>query len=80
MKKFKKAKSGTTKLLMSVRKMPPSYHTLPGENFSVNDSEVVKWLMSQPGVRNFIFSKMSVYGLIEYDPTTQKWRGVDYGK
>lgn len=78
MNKNQKNKAGTTKMLNAVRGMPPLFHKHPGKEFDFEKSDVVQWLLRQDGVRNFIFSKMSAYGLIKYNSNTGKWYGVDY--
>lgn len=65
-------------MLNAVRNMPPLPHALQGEEFNIKKSEVVKWLLAQPGVMNFVFNKMSVYKIIKYNQATGKWQGVDY--
>lgn len=80
MKKYKSKLPGTTKMLTAVKIMPPHYHTVPGEKFNFDNSEVVNWLLEQDGVKNFIFSKMKEYGLIVYDPNRGMWQGIDYVK
>lgn len=61
--------------LSVARKMPPLYHSLPGENFDIFKSEVIKWLVSQPEILQYLFDKAKEY--CEYDPVTEKWRGKD---
>lgn len=63
------------------KKMPPLKHSL-GEDFDPRNSEVVKWLISQPEILNYIFDAVRGNGRREspiiYDPKTKTWRGVDY--
>lgn len=66
------------KHLRIAKKMPPLYHTLPGEKFELEKSEVVKWLISQPDLLDFIFDRVKKHGHIIYNPETGKWHGVDY--
>lgn len=66
-----------SKLLGIARIMPPCYHTLPGEDFDIKKSEVVKWLISQPEILNFLWNHIKSSGDVIYDPQTGLWQGVD---
>lgn len=64
-----------------VRTMPPLSHRTPNDIFFIEDSEVVAWLVRQPEVLQFLFDRVRTgtgLGLIEYDPDTKMWVGVDY--
>lgn len=60
--------------------MPPLRHSAPGEPFDIEDSEVARWLCSQPSIMQYVFDKVSSCGkgmrFIEYDPATGLWEGV----
>ena len=72
-------KQKVSKLLDVVKKMPPLYHTLPGEEFDLSKSEVVQWLIRQPDILSYIANRITGIGkLIVYDRETGKWKGVDY--
>lgn len=60
------------------RKLPPSYHKLPGQDFDLKKSEAVKWLIDQPEVLNFVMDIMNKSEAIVYDKVTGKWQGIDY--
>lgn len=60
------------------KKMPPLYHTLPGQDFWYSDSEVLKWIASQPILLNWVKDQLKTAGYITYDRETGKWTGVDY--
>lgn len=60
------------------RKMPPLYHTLPGQDFDYDKSEVLKWIASQPVMLNFVRDQLNSAGYISYNPDTGQWMGVDY--
>ncbi|GED34011.1 hypothetical protein P9G84_22470 [Brevibacillus centrosporus] len=60
------------------RNLPPSYHKLPGEEYDVRKSEIVQWLIQQPSILEFLWDQFKQSGEIVYDPSTGKWRGVDY--
>lgn len=66
----------TSKLLDVVRTMPPLHHTIAVEPFCIQQSEVVKWLISQPEALQFLFEKAKP--LMVYDKVTNTWRGVEY--
>lgn len=70
------------KHLEVAKKMPPLYHKLPGEEFDIAKSEVVKWLITQPEIMQFIMDRVAnraeASRLITYDPDTGKWQGVEY--
>jgi len=57
-----------------VREMPPLRHSIPGEPFRMENSEVVKWLLRQPEVLQYLFDKAKVY--LVYDAATGTWRGT----
>lgn len=64
--------------MQCARKMPPLYHTMPGEKFDIRKSHVVKWLIREPDIMQKIFDIASSQKLIKYDVTTKKWKGVDF--
>lgn len=59
------------------KQMPPLHHTMPGEEFDITKSEVVKWLISQPEIMQLIFNAVKGKYIV-YDKVTGTWRGVDY--
>ena len=59
------------------KKMPPLYHTLPGQDFWYSDSEVLKWIANQPILLN-LKDQLKTAGYITYDRETGKWTGIDY--
>ncbi len=68
----------TDKRLCVLRYMPPLHHKLPGKDFDIRSSEVINWLIRNPNVLGYLWSKVSMSRLIEYDPDTGTWKGVDY--
>lgn len=72
------------KFLEAAKRMPPLYHTLPNEEFDINKSEVIKWLMNQEDTKQFIcdriMNRSKVLKPIEYNSKTGKWQGVEYDK
>lgn len=88
-KKCKKIKTGSDfmldhiwryqrKLLSAGKKLPPSYHKLPNQEFDMRKSEVAKWLLEQPEILSFVMEIMKKSEMIFYDPETGKWQGVDW--
>lgn len=67
-----------SKLLDVAKKMPPLYHTLPGEEFDIEKSEIAKWLIQQPEILQYIFNRINGSAYIRYNSETGKWEGVDY--
>lgn len=78
-KRCKMSKNKVSKLLDVAKRMPPLYHTLPGEEFDVSKSEVIQWLIRQPDILSYISNRVRGDSkLIVYDRETGKWQGVDY--
>lgn len=71
-------KKKRSKKLMVARNLPPSFHRIPGEDYSVKKSEVIQWLIQRPSILEYLWDNIKQSGDIEYDPVTQKWQGVDY--
>ncbi|RDW21049.1 hypothetical protein CWR48_04205 [Oceanobacillus arenosus] len=63
---------------MVATNMPPLYHKLPGEKYSRNNSEVLKWLSERPGLIEYIFDQASNAKEIYYNPATGRWQGADW--
>lgn len=78
MKEDEKMKKCRSKKLSVARNMPPMYHTIPGQNFDITQSEVLKWLISQPEILNYIWDNIKNSGDVFYNAVTGKWCGVDY--
>ena len=58
-------------------KMPPLRHST-GEVFDMDKSEVMNWLLAQPGVKQLLFDKISQPGIIIFNKTTGTWQGRDF--
>jgi hypothetical protein len=65
------------KPIASVLTMPPRRHSIPGQPFDIERSEVVRWLLSQPEVTRWVFDVARSRGWIVYDRATGTWRGRD---
>ena len=66
--------------LAPARNMPPLYHTLPDGQFDIMKSEVVNYLVRIPEIRQKIFDMAMNHGVIQYDPYTRIWKGVNWDK
>ena len=67
-----------SKKLDIARKLPPSYHKFPGEQYDAEKSEVIEWLIQQPSILEFLWDQFKQSSDIVYNPETGKWQGVDY--
>lgn len=65
-------------MLDVARTMPPLRHSIPGKEFNIKNSEVVKWLLENPVVWNYVWNNVKESGAVSYDSDTGKWQGVDY--
>ena len=65
-------------LFKSMAKMPPLRHAIPGKLFSLEKSEVIKWLVSIPAAQIYLFNRAKDSGAIVYDSDTGTWRGSRY--
>lgn len=73
-----KLKKRRSKLLEVARKLPPSYHTIPGQEFDVNKSEVINWLIEQPEILNYLWNNIKQSSYVFYDSETGTWTGIDW--
>lgn len=64
--------------LMVARNLPPSYHKLPDQDYSVKNSEVIQWLIQRPSILEFVWDQIKNSDDVKYDPETGKWQGVDW--
>lgn len=60
--------------------MPPLPHSVAGQVFDIENSEVVKWLISQPQLKQWIFDKAVGSERIKYNGESGLWCGVPRGK
>ena len=67
-------KKNYDKRLDAFREMPELYHTIPGEEYDAERSEVLDWIREQPKLLDWLRDVARYKGLIEY--TDGKWRGV----
>ncbi len=73
-------KQKRSQLLNVARKMPPLFHTIPGQAFDILQSQVLLWLIKQPDILNFIWNNIKQSGDVFYDPKSGKWQGTDCEK
>lgn len=66
------------KILEIVKRMPLLRHSIPGEDFDIQKSEVMKWIMQSPAAWNYIWNNIKQSGAVIYDSDTGTWQGVDY--
>lgn len=67
-----------SRLLNIAKKMPPLKHSIPGEEFDIQNSEVLKWILQNPEAWNYIWNNIKQAGVIVFDSATETWQGVDY--
>lgn len=75
---MKKRTKGRQAIVEVAKKMPPLYHTIPGEDFSLRKSRVLWWLTKQPEVLEDVWNLVKQSGAVKYDPNTKKWRGTEF--
>ena len=71
-------KKQPSKKLEFLRHMPPLRHSIPGREFDIMKSEVMDWIMAQPEIREYVFTKVTNFGSITFNNSTKTWQGVDY--
>lgn len=75
--KNKKQKRRSEKLLVA-KTMPLLYHTLPGEEFDNDKSQVYAWIKNQPDLIHWLWRQLGSAGYIVYNSRTGQWKGADY--
>ena len=56
--------------------MPALKHWDRSGPFDISKSEAVRWLLSQPEIQAYVFSKMRGSKAIAFDPASGTWRGT----
>jgi hypothetical protein len=56
--------------------MPELSHYDGFGRFDINESAVVRWLIAQPDVKQWIFGMMKARHLIRFDSSKRTWQGV----
>lgn len=67
-----------SKNLEVAKYMPPLRHSIPGQEFDINKSEVVQWLLKQPDILNYIWNNIKNSEDVIYNTSAGKWQGIDY--
>lgn len=72
-------KGEASKQLQCAAKMPALQHKVSddGEKFDIFKSEVSRWLLQQPEIMQYVFTRIKNSGLIIYDPESKLWYGRD---
>lgn len=45
--------------------------------FDIYRSEAVCWIVKQPEILSYLWSKIQSTGAVTFDPTTQTWSGIN---
>jgi hypothetical protein len=69
-------KETETAMYRAASRMPPLSHWPAGRTFDIMRSEVCKWMIEQPEIRQTIFNMAKRHGMIVFDLDTKTWRGV----
>lgn len=64
-----------SKHLLCVSDMPALRHK-PGKQYRVEDSEVVAWLVKQPGVLEWLWNRVAKTGIIAFNDELGAWQGI----
>jgi hypothetical protein len=68
------------KRLLIAKQMPELKHKAGEGSFDITKSEVLKWLIQQPDILNYLMDQVKDKGLIKYNPERGTWYGVNYVK
>jgi len=66
-----------TKFKELVSTMPPLKHDSGSVPFDINQSQAFNWIISQPGVKQWIWERFRGTGRIEYDAELKLWKGIN---
>lgn len=55
--------------------MPALRHSVEGEVFDIENSAVVQWVLSQRGVKEWLFNRIAGSGRIVYNEVSKCWAG-----
>lgn len=73
-------KNRISKKLDIAKQMPALYHKLPDREFSVENSQVIKWAIEQPNILSYLWDRIKQSGYVNYDPKSGKWKGVNHDR
>ena len=65
----------TTEFYAKVTSMPSLRHVDEDGAYRIEKSEVLKWLLAQPEVQDWVFFRMKDANVIKYDDLTRTWSG-----
>jgi len=67
-----------SKAFQTAARMPRGMVHNPDRNalFDIMQSEAVAWLIQQPEIVNYLFTKARSTGAIEFDQATRTWGGI----
>lgn len=73
-----KSNSKTAYALRSdLKDMPSLHHSFDGQDFDINKSEVVEYLLTKESVKKFVFDTANQIGAIVFDKETRTWHGSE---
>jgi hypothetical protein len=81
MEKYGMCEKGNLKMkkrsgkLAVARRMPHLRHSIDGEIFKIQNSEVARWLCSQPEIMQYVFDHYKTE--LVFDSDSMTWRGKD---
>ena len=68
------------KRLLIAANMPPLMHKSVDGEFVPENSEVLNWIINQPGLVGYLMDKLRYKGLIIFNQETKLWQGQIHGK
>jgi hypothetical protein len=67
------------KRLLIAANMPPLMHKPVDGEFIPENSEVLNWIINQPGLVGYLMDELRYKGLITFNQETKLWQGQTYG-
>ena len=64
-------------LIAVAKNMPKLHHSVNGEEFNIQHSEVIKWILQHDEAWEYIWNNIKGSGAIKYDPVSKTWRGIN---
>ncbi|MFL2076402.1 hypothetical protein [Marinilactibacillus psychrotolerans] len=72
-------KKQRSKNLDVLKTMPPLKHKQANQDYDIEKSDLVDWLLSQPEIKQWVVSYLKgLSDYLIYDSKTECWVGVDY--
>lgn len=69
---------GKQRIVDAAKRMPPLYHKIPDEKFSLYKARTLWWIVKQPEVLEFLWDLVKQSKAIVYNPSTGKWQGIEF--